>query len=48
MPIDKVFFLEKKSSSDLFAISLYLNEPAHPLAEPRTSEFENPPTAPKN
>ena len=48
MPIDNVSFLEKKSSNDLFAISLYLNDPAHPLAEPRTSELENPPTAPKN
>ena len=27
----------------LFAFSLYLNAPAHPFAEPRTSEFENPP-----
>ena len=48
MPMDKVFFLEKKSSNDFFAISLYLNDHAHPLAEPSTSELENPPTAPKN
>ena len=48
MPIDKVSFLEKKSSNDFFAVSLYLNDPAHPFAEPRTSELEKPPTAPKN
>ena len=48
MPIDKVSFLEKKFSSAFLALSLYLNDPAHPLAEPRTSELEKPPTAPKN
>ena len=37
----------KKSVIIFFALELYLNAPAHPLAEPKTSEFENPPTATK-
>ena len=46
--MDNVSFLKKKSSRVFLALSLYLNDPAHPLADPRTSELENPPTAPKN
>jgi len=30
------------------AFSLYKNAPAQPFAEPNTSEFEKPPTAPMN
>ena len=32
----------------LLAFSLYFIAPAQPLADPKTSLFEKPPTAPKN
>ena len=35
-------------SKAVFAFSLYKNAPAQPLAEPKTSELEKPPTAPMN
>ncbi|MNV95928.1 hypothetical protein D3C71_1908750 [compost metagenome] len=38
----------KKFSKAVFAFSLYKNAPAQPLADPKTSELENPPTAPIN
>ena len=48
MPIDRVSFLLKKSVKYFLAFLLYLNEPAQPFADPKTSELEKPPTAPKN
>jgi hypothetical protein len=38
----------KKFFKAVFAFSLYKNAPAHPFAEPKTSELEKPPTAPIN
>ena len=38
----------KKSLIIFFAVGLYFIVPAHPFADPKTSEFENPPTATKN
>ena len=35
--------LSKNFLRAILAFSLYLNAPAQPLAEPKTSEFENPP-----
>ena len=46
--MDRVSGRAKKSLITLLARSLYLIAPAHPFALPKTSEFENPPTAPKN
>ncbi len=48
IPTLKVSSLSKKDFSALLAFSLYKKAPAHPLADPRTSELENPPTAPIN
>ena len=47
-PRDRVLSLSKKFSSAFLAMELKINEPAHPFADPRTSEFENPPTATKS
>jgi hypothetical protein len=44
-PSDRVSGRAKKLSKAFFAFSLYLKAPAHPLADPKTSEFEKPPTA---
>ena len=44
----KVSGLAKNCSMACFAFSLYLMVPAHPFAEPSTSEFEKPPTATSN
>ena len=43
--MDRVSSLSKKFFKAFRALSLYLNDPAHPFAEPKTSELENPPTA---
>src|SRR5690606_15703877 len=48
IPTDSVSGRAKKLSNAFFAFSLYKKAPAQPLAEPNTSEFENPPTAPIN
>src|SRR5690606_37614014 len=48
IPTDIVSGLAKKFFKAVFAFSLYKNAPAQPLAEPSTSELENPPTAPIN
>ena len=47
-PRDRVSSRSKKFSSAFLAMELKINEPAHPFADPRTSEFENPPTATKS
>ena len=48
IPTDKVSGLAKKFFKAVLAFSLYLKAPAQPFALPKTSEFENPPTAPIN
>ena len=37
--------LSKNLFIEFLAIGLWRKDPAQPLADPRTSEFENPPTA---